>query len=64
MPPTPPACGRPRPADVVNELIRALFARAGGRLYGEDRAEYERLVTEWTIAIAAERDRPDVVEAA
>lgn len=54
--------GSVRSAAVVNELIRALFARAGGRLYGEDRAEYERLVTEWTLAVAAER--VDVVEAA
>lgn len=53
-----------RPAAVVNDLIRNLFQRAGGRLYGDDRAEYERLVAEWTIAVAAERDRPEIVEAA
>lgn len=64
MPPDDVRCGSVRPADVVNDLIRALFARAGGRLYGGDRAEYERLVAEWTIATAAERDRPEVVEAA
>lgn len=64
MSPTPPADGPVRPADVVNDLIRALFARAGGRLYGDDRAAYERLVAEWTIAVAAERDRPEIVEAA
>lgn len=64
MSPTPPADGPVRPAALVNDLIRALFARAGGRLYGDDRAEYERLVAEWTIAVAAERDRPEIVEAA
>jgi hypothetical protein len=56
--------GSVRPAAVVNDLIRNLFQRAGGRLYGEDRAEYERLVAEWTIAVAAERERPEIVEAA
>ena len=64
MSPDPLASGRVRPAAVVNELIRALFQRSGGRLYGDDRAEYERLVAEWTIAVAAERDRPEIVEAA
>nr|WP_280882267.1 hypothetical protein [Streptomyces pseudovenezuelae] len=54
--------GSVRSADVVNELIRALFQRSGGRLYGEDRAEYERLVAEWTLAVAAER--VEIVEAA
>jgi len=58
-------CGSARPAHVVNDLIRALFTRAGkgGRLYGEDRAEYDRLIAEWTIATAAET-RPAIVEAA
>ena len=56
--------GSVRSAALVNDLIRNLFQRAGGRLYGDDRAEYERLVTEWTIAVAAERERPEVVEAA
>lgn len=64
MSPDSPALGLVRPAAVVNDLIRALFKRAGGRLYGDDRAEYERLVAEWTIATAAERTRPDIVEAA
>lgn len=54
--------GPVRSAAVVNELIRALFKRAGGRLYGADRAEYERLVAEWTLAVAAER--VEIVEAA
>ena len=64
MSPEPVCCGSARSADVVNELIRALFARAGGRLYGADREEYERLVTEWTLATAAEPTRPEIVEAA
>ena len=51
-----------RPADEVNELIRDLFARAGGRLYGADRTEYERLIVEWIEAVAA--DNVDIVEAA
>ncbi|GHD70047.1 hypothetical protein GCM10010317_076500 [Streptomyces mirabilis] len=62
MPPTPPTPGLPRPADVVNEEIRALVARAGGWLYGETRQRYEVLVEEWTVAVAAERC--EVVEAA
>lgn len=39
-----------RPADVVNDQIRDLWARTGGRLSAEDRAEYEALVTEWAKA--------------
>lgn len=64
MSPDSSGCGRVRPSAVVNDLIRALVVRCGGWLYGEDRAEYERLVTEWTMATAAERTRPEVMEAA
>lgn len=50
----------PRPARSaaeVNEEIRALWLRAGGRLTSEQRRTYERLVTEWSSAIrAAEAD--------
>jgi hypothetical protein len=53
-----------RPAAVVNELIRALFQRAGGRLYGEDRVTYAQLVTEWATAVQAEAEPPEIVEAA
>lgn len=53
-----------RPADVVNELIRELFQRAGGHLYGADRATYERLVAEWAAAVRAEAEPPEIVEAA
>lgn len=62
MPPTPPADGPVRPSAVVNELIRALLVRTGGWLSTEDRAEYEELVAEWTLAVAAER--VEIVEAA
>ena len=62
MPPTPPPCGPVRPAEVVNEEIRALVVKAGGWLYGETRQRYEVLVEEWTVAVAAERC--EVVEAA
>lgn len=54
-----------RPAHVVNDLIRALFRRAGsGKLYGDDRAEYEELVAEWVAATSVKSARPEVVEAA
>jgi hypothetical protein len=50
---------------VVNDLIRALFRRAGsGKLYGADRAEYEELVTEWVAATSTNSARPEIVEAA
>ncbi|MGY0020148.1 hypothetical protein [Streptomyces sp. cg35] len=39
-----------RSADVVNEQIRDLWARTGGQLSAEDRAEYETLVAEWATA--------------
>lgn len=64
MPPTPPPCGPARPAAVVNEEIRALVVRAGGWLYGPSRQRYEALVTEWTVAVAAERLHGEVVKAA
>ncbi|GAA2342305.1 hypothetical protein OKJ48_05975 [Streptomyces kunmingensis] len=43
-----------RSADEVNEQIRALWLRTGGRLSAEQRAQYERLVTEWADAKRAE----------
>ena len=64
MPPTPPPQGRARPSSVVNAAIRALLLRTGGWLYGDTRAEYEQLRDEWTVAVAAERQRVEVVEAA
>jgi len=59
MSPSSSAPGLPRSAAVVNEDIRQLVTRAGGWLYGEDRAEYERLIEEWAAAVRAK-----IVEAA
>jgi hypothetical protein len=39
---------------VVNELIRGLWARAGGVLTVEQRREYETLLDEWATALKAE----------
>ncbi|MET9499890.1 hypothetical protein [Streptomyces sp. NPDC006552] len=55
MPPVPSASARS--ADEVNEQIRGLWLRTGGRLSAEQRAEYERLVTEWAEAVRAEISR-------
>ncbi|MFJ9041661.1 hypothetical protein ACIRF8_34470 [Streptomyces sp. NPDC102406] len=52
MPPV--SSGSVRSADEVNEQIRNLWLRAGGRLRAEQRAQYERLVTEWAEAVRAE----------
>jgi hypothetical protein len=49
---------------VVNEEIRELLTEAGGWLYGPSRQRYEVLVAEWTVAVAAERLREDIVKAA
>lgn len=46
-----------RSATEVNEEIRALWLRSGGTLSVEQRAEYQRLVLEWSTA-------PSSVEAA
>ncbi|MFB7927519.1 MULTISPECIES: hypothetical protein [Streptomyces] len=51
--------GSVRSAAEVNEEIRALWLRTGGKLSAEERAEYEFLVVEWAAAI-----RGEVVEAA
>ncbi|MEU9442903.1 hypothetical protein AB0D42_18660 [Streptomyces sp. NPDC048304] len=61
---TPPRPGFARPAAAVNEDIRALMLRAGGRLRAEDRATYHRLVEEWHAATARERALEDMVAAA
>lgn len=39
---------------MVNKDIRALWARAGGSLSTQERAEYERLLLEWAAAVRAE----------
>lgn len=61
---TPPHPGFTRPAAVVNEDIRALMLRAGGRLRAEDRATYHRLVEEWHAATARERAIGEMATAA
>ncbi|EGG48020.1 MULTISPECIES: hypothetical protein [Streptomyces] len=44
-----------RSADEVNDEIRALWRRSGGTLTGEQREEYQRLVTEWATAVPRPR---------
>jgi hypothetical protein len=48
----------PRSADDINEDIRALWARAGGRLNTEQRRRYQCLVMEWSAARQAARPAP------
>jgi hypothetical protein len=52
--PTTPAAGQPRSADVVNDDIRALFLRSGGRLCPLDRERYRALRAEWAEAVRRE----------
>lgn len=59
MPLTPQPLGSARSAAELNERIRGLWMRAGGRLSAEQRREYEQLVTAWAAAV-----REEVVEAA
>ncbi|MFF8645818.1 hypothetical protein [Streptomyces sp. NPDC015345] len=54
MPLTPPTHGSVRSSVELNERIRGLWLRAGGRLTSEQRREYEQLVTEWAAAVRAE----------
>ncbi|OON81339.1 hypothetical protein [Streptomyces tsukubensis] len=49
----------PRPADRVNEEIRALWLTHAGSLPATRRHEYEALLAEWAAAVRAE-----IVEAA
>ncbi|MFF2651769.1 hypothetical protein [Streptomyces sp. NPDC058045] len=56
--PTPPESTDVRSAAVVNEEIRALWRRAAGRLTTEQRRRYERLITEWSAAVARESATP------
>ncbi|WP_425825418.1 hypothetical protein [Streptomyces fractus] len=48
-----------RSADELNELIRDLMLRSGGRLSTDQRREYEVLVAEWATA-----ERGGIVKAA
>ncbi|WP_203644564.1 hypothetical protein [Streptomyces sp. SID14478] len=43
-----------RSADELNEQIRGLLARSGGRLSAAQRREYEVLVVEWAAAVRGE----------
>ncbi|MER5494031.1 hypothetical protein ACSMX9_02095 [Streptomyces sp. LE64] len=43
-----------RSADSLNEEIRDLWLRTGGRLSAEERRTYEALVTEWAAAVRAD----------
>jgi hypothetical protein len=64
MSPDVASLGSVRPSAVVNAEIRALIVEHGGWLHGDARAAYERLVEEWTRAVAVERRLIDVGEAA
>lgn len=56
MPPNPLALGFVRPSAVVNAEIRALVRASWGRPFNDgERAVYEALLEEWTVAVAAER---------
>ncbi|MFI8872526.1 hypothetical protein [Streptomyces sp. NPDC055243] len=59
MSPASPPCGPVRSAAVVNDEIRRMMVRSGGRLRPEQRPEYEALVAEWAAAV-----RGEVVKAA
>ena len=54
MPPTSFSGSPVRSAALVNQEIRALWARAGGVLTVEQRREYEALLDEWAAARKAE----------
>ncbi|MFI1682938.1 MULTISPECIES: hypothetical protein [unclassified Streptomyces] len=54
MPLTPPPHGSVRSSAELNERIRGLWLRTGGRLSAEQRREYEQLVTEWAAAVRKE----------
>ncbi|KPC81131.1 MULTISPECIES: hypothetical protein [Streptomyces] len=51
MSPYPNPSAAVRPASVVNEEIRSLWQRSGGRLLSaDDETEYQRLLVEWAAA--------------
>lgn len=56
MSPADDVRGSVRPAsELLNEQIRDLWMRAGGRLTAEQRSTYEQLVTQWAAAVRRER---------
>ncbi|MEV7004239.1 hypothetical protein AB0N62_42420 [Streptomyces sp. NPDC093982] len=49
------AYGSVRPSALLNKEIRALWTRAGSHLSTpEERADYERLLVEWSSAVRRE----------
>ncbi len=61
MSPDVVTAGSVRSAADLNEEIRALWQRAGGRLVtAEQRAAYARLVVEWAAAVQRERGAAEV----
>lgn len=54
MPLIPQPHGSVRSSAELNERIRGLWLRTGGRLSVDQRREYEQLVTEWAAAVRAE----------
>lgn len=53
MSPDPQHPGSVRSVADINDDIRALWAKAGGTLTHEQRAEYGRLLGEYAAAVAA-----------
>jgi hypothetical protein len=51
---TPPPSGPPRPAEVVQADIRALWTHRDKRLTDEERERYEELRDEWVAAMHGE----------
>ncbi|MFI9627945.1 hypothetical protein [Streptomyces sp. NPDC052042] len=47
---SPRSADSTRTAAVVNEEIRDLWQRSGGRLSPEDEEQYQRLLVEWAAA--------------
>jgi hypothetical protein len=54
MSPDPTCSGSVRSAAQLNQDIRQLWLRARGGLTPRERAEYERLVVAWAVAVKAE----------
>ncbi|MFM9370981.1 hypothetical protein [Streptomyces sp. Da 82-17] len=55
MSPVSDSRDRARSAEELNAEIRALWPHGSATLSGEQRAEYERLVVEWSARLAQER---------
>ena len=57
MSPDPQQPGSVRSSTDLNEEIRALWTRAGGKLSPDERREYEALLEQWAAAVRAELGR-------